>query len=150
MISKEQELAASFYGKFFAKNLNLYLLRRRPEEWRNLQSGRRQQEKSNTTQSAKDQVKPPTEGVFEDRKRKNRSEDDIDALFNDRVGKKKKVSLSVIPSASSNVSSGKLRSESDSKGVEDRELEQVLGAIRLAPKSNPSPKRNKDKKSRVL
>ncbi len=35
----EPELAASFYGKFFAKNLNLYLLRHRPEEWRNLQSG---------------------------------------------------------------------------------------------------------------
>lgn len=95
--------------------------------------------------------KPPTEGVFDDRKRKNRPEDEIDALFNERVGKKKKVAqaLAVTPSPSSNVSSGKLQRESDSKAVEDRELEQVLGAIRLAPKSNPSPKRNKDKKSRI-
>ncbi|KAF9268292.1 hypothetical protein L218DRAFT_918805 [Marasmius fiardii PR-910] len=38
VIPHEQSLIASFYGKFFSRNLNLYLLRRRPDEWRSLQS----------------------------------------------------------------------------------------------------------------
>ncbi|KAF8894312.1 armadillo-type protein [Mucidula mucida] len=34
VMDQEQALAASFYGKYFARGLNLYLLRKKPYEWR--------------------------------------------------------------------------------------------------------------------
>ena len=94
-----------------------------------------------------DDMKLTTASVFGDRKRKNRPEDDIDALFNERLGKTKKVSIAVVPSPSSavTVSGGKV--QRDLINDEDRDLEQVLGAIRLAPKGGFLPKRNKAKKS---
>jgi len=90
LIPKEQELAGSFYGKFFARNLNLHVLRRRPEEWRDLQSERRQQDKLNTIQP-NDLIATPTSASQEvgNGKRRNRV-DEIDVLFDERLGKRAK------------------------------------------------------------
>jgi nucleolar protein 9 len=49
----EHALAASLYGRFFAKRLHLSLLHRRPEEWRTLQV-RQQAEQREKTQARQD------------------------------------------------------------------------------------------------
>ena len=137
LISKEQDLAGSFYGKFFAKNLNIYLLRRRPEEWRNLQTERRHPEKSTTELGDNVTLSSVSDAK---RKRKNRSEDEIDVLFDKCLPKKvKKVALTAIPSPIAALND-KLSSLN-----EDRDLEEVLGAIQMAPKRDPIPKGNKEK-----
>jgi nucleolar protein 9 len=94
-------------------------------------------------------VKPTSSEATDDRKkRKKRPEDDIDALFDERLGKKvKKHAVAVAPSLSG-VTSGKL--ERDATRNEDKDLEQVLGAIKSAPKSDTLPKKHKDsRKSHV-
>ncbi|KAF8314735.1 ARM repeat-containing protein, partial [Clavulina sp. PMI_390] len=49
LIPHENSLAGSFYGKFFARNLHLTLLRRKPEEWRKMQLQQRQKANAGTT-----------------------------------------------------------------------------------------------------
>ena len=147
LITKEQVLAASFFGKFFARSLNLYLLQRRPEEWRNLQSERKRSKEQHAapTESAP-MIEMSTDPVPSDkkRKRKARPEDEIDALFNAKLGKKtKKAALSettlTLDSPSEVVVVKDIASRKEDKG-----LEQVLGAIRLAPKDHGySKKKNK-------
>jgi nucleolar protein 9 len=94
-VAQEQFLAGSFYGKFFARNLNLYLLQRRPEDWRNLQSERKRTQEHQQTQQIQLPLEPkPLETLTDARKRKSRPEDEIDALFNDKLGKRiKKAAL---------------------------------------------------------
>ncbi|PPR04002.1 hypothetical protein CVT24_010495 [Panaeolus cyanescens] len=154
LINKEHVLAASFYGKFFAKNLNLYLLQRRPEEWRNLQSERKRaadQANKPVTVKAADPApaKAPEQkrAEKETKKRKNRPEDEIDALFNEKLGKKvkraaledttspQKASAESIAAAEVSKKSKKDRKKAKEDGSGDKELEQILGAIRAAPKS---------------
>ena len=142
LITKEQVLAASFFGKFFARSLNLYLLQRRPEEWRNLQSERKRSKEQHasapTTESAPmvDTSTAEPAPSNKNRKRKARPEDEIDALFNAKLGKRtKKAALSEItstldgPSKAAEIKDVAVRKE-------DKGLEQVLGAIRLAPKDH--------------
>ncbi|KAF8164817.1 armadillo-type protein [Crassisporium funariophilum] len=145
LVTKEQVLAASYYGKFFARNLNLYLLQRRPEEWRNLQSERKrsQEEKPaaalipSTTEIHHEQA-PSTDK----RKRKSRPEDEIDALFNAKLGKRiRKAALAeTIPVSQSPV---KVEAVKEDKGTKDKSLQQVLGAIRSAPKDEAHMKKSK-------
>jgi nucleolar protein 9 len=137
-------LAASFFGKFFARNLNLRLLQRRPEEWRNLQSERkRSKEEQATPTETVPTIETPVEPTPSDknRKRKVRPEDEIDALFNAKLGKRiKKAALSETTSLPDDPS--KVIAVKDvvvKKG--DKELEQVLGAIRLAPNSDGKSKK---------
>ena len=138
LIAKEQVLAGSFFGKFFARSLNLHLLQRRPEEWRNLQSERkRSKEQHGASTESAPIIETPVESASDNkiRKRKSRPEDEIDVLFDTKLGKRiRKAALSettieVIPV----------------KGItarkEDKELEQVLGAIRLAPKDDRQSKK---------
>jgi nucleolar protein 9 len=133
LIANEQELAASFYGKFFARNLNLYLLRRRPDQWRDLQSSRRRvddQEHSATLPAKLPALK--AEKTIDKRKRKNRSEDEIDVLFGERLGKKteKAVVFSVdVGSASPDTTKTRRAHVLQNGG-----LEQNFGAIRSGPK----------------
>ncbi|PPQ83657.1 hypothetical protein CVT25_006263, partial [Psilocybe cyanescens] len=169
LVSQEQALAASFYGKFFARNLNLYLLQRRPEDWRNLQSERKrtqeQQEKEQEKQNAASpEVAAPQKqkpaAVVEDmptqsRKRKSRPENEIDALFNEKLGKRIKkgalasnvAAAAYVPEVPSAVSPNKKKkekkqvAEKEGEEDEDRELQQVLGAIRFAPANDKKHKK---------
>ncbi len=135
----EPELAASFYGKFFAKNLNLYLLRHRPEEWRNLQSG------AGSKRSLQHSLKTWWFRNLQLRVCLMTGNGKIDprTSYSMKGSERRRKSLRLLLSLL--LRQVMCRVE-NCKGVEDRELEQVLGAIRLAPKSNPSPKRNKDKR----
>jgi len=139
LITKEQVLAASFFGKFFARNLNLYLLQRRPEEWRNLQSERKRSKEQHAAPTVSaPMVEMSTEPAPSDkkRKRKARPEDEIDALFNAKLGKRtKKAALSEITSTLDGPSEVIVDKDVAAR-KEDKELEQVLGAIRLAPKDH--------------
>ena len=141
LITKEQVLAASFFGKFFARSLNLYLLQRRPEEWRNLQSERKRlnEQRAAPTESPPMIETTSTEPAPSDknRKRKARPEDEIDVLFNAKLGKKtKKSALSGTTSTLDGPSKVTMVVEDIDARKEDKELEQVLGAIRLAPKDH--------------
>ena len=67
------------------------------------------------------------------RKRKSRPEDEIDALFNAKLGKRvKKAALYETGDDPSKI----LLVKDVTAREEDKELEQVLGAIRLAPKND--------------
>jgi nucleolar protein 9 len=138
-------LAASFFGKFFARGLNLHLLRRRPEEWRNLQSERKRSREQHAapTESAPT-IDPSTEPAPSDKhrkKRKSHPEDEIDALFNAKLGKRtRKAALSETPSALEG-SSEFIAVKDGARKTADKELEQVLGAIRLAPKDDGQSKK---------
>ncbi|KAF8816519.1 ARM repeat-containing protein [Phlegmacium glaucopus] len=149
LITKEQVLAASYFGKFFARNLNLHLLQRRPEEWRNLQSERKRSQGQHAapTESAP-VIKTLAEQApsNEHRKRKSRPEDEIDALFNAKLGKRvKKAALSETTSTSDGPSKISAVKEV-AVGEEDKELEQVLGAIRLAPKDDGQSKKKQKRR----
>jgi nucleolar protein 9 len=144
LITKEQVLAASFFGKFFARSLNLYLLQRRPEEWRNLQSERKRLKEQQQHAAAPTESAPMIETTTEPaapsdkkRKRKARPDDEIDVLFNAKLGKKtKKAALSETTSTVDGPSKVMIVVEDIDARKEDKELQQVLGAIRLAPKDH--------------
>ncbi|KAF9563347.1 ARM repeat-containing protein [Agrocybe pediades] len=150
LIPQEQALAASFYGKFFARNLNLYLLQRRPQDWRNMQSDRKRAQEAAQTQQqpAPTPSAPPDPAPAagkaeapqpqpENRKRKHRPDNEIDALFEEKLGKKiKKAALADGPGAaptelSPSKPSKRVKGGEDKK--QDKELQQILGAIRSAP-----------------
>jgi nucleolar protein 9 len=151
LITKEQVLAASFFGKFFARSLNLNLLQRRPEEWRNLQSERKRSKEQHVaappTESAPT-IETSTEPAPSDKicKRKARPEDEIDALFNAKLGKRtKKAALSETAATSTLDGTSEVMDIAARK--EDKELEQVLGAIRLAPKDHGYSSKKKQKRT---
>jgi nucleolar protein 9 len=145
----EQYLAASFYGKFFARNLNLHLLQRKPEDWRNLQS----QYKLASSQA----IKPiPTEASYvtavplappidkPQKRKRNTTDNEIDALFHASLGRKiKKGVLEAEPKASSAVDGFQDGHTTASLPVDDRGLIDVLEAIRVAPKDEKGGKRKK-------
>jgi nucleolar protein 9 len=139
LVTHEQVLAASYYGKFFARNLNLSLLQRRPDDWRNMQADRkRAHDQSNRIEAAGSTMTPKVSEISPEysvkRKRHARADDEIDALFNASFGKKIKKAaigseLESIPIASQSGVSQELP-----VSHKDRGLERVLGAIRAAPK----------------
>ncbi|KAG1753166.1 armadillo-type protein [Suillus lakei] len=95
LVMHEQFLAASYFGKFFARNINLYLLQRRPEEWRELQSQSKSSSGSITSPSALPSAQKPNSEDAEvshpfkiSKKRRSRPEDEIDAVFNASLGAK--------------------------------------------------------------
>ncbi|KAG1739843.1 armadillo-type protein [Suillus paluster] len=126
LIVHEQFLVASYFGKFFARNINLYLLQRRPEEWRELQS----QSKSSSGSISSPSVVPSAPSATVQRpssedaevshpskaskKRRTRPEDEIDAVFNTSLGVKIKRTASLQKSM-------------------DQGLQDILGAIRAVP-----------------
>ncbi|KAF8164318.1 armadillo-type protein [Pholiota molesta] len=140
LVNQEQALAASYYGKFFARNLNLYLLQRRPEDWRNLQSERKRAQDQEKLQTA---APPPAKhepaAQPESRKRKSHPENEIDALFNEKLGKRiKKAALSE-SAGTTDVSSDAHPVKKEKNG--DKDLQQVLGAIRSAPANDGKKKK---------
>jgi len=134
MLTHEQFLAASYFGKYFARNINLYLLQRRPDEWRELQSQRKSNSAEKMTgihpaasvtvqkqNSEVAEVSPPSKTS---KKRRSRPEDEIDAVFNTNLGAKvKRTAVNV---------TGSYEKSIGQKSV-DQGLQDVLGAIRAAP-----------------
>ncbi|KAK0467769.1 armadillo-type protein [Desarmillaria tabescens] len=79
----EQSLAASFYGRFFIRALNLYVLKKRPGEWRDLVG------KAKAREEKEEKAEPPVEeGKVEEekeaekpkQKRKREKEKEIDEI----------------------------------------------------------------------
>lgn len=135
LVVHEQFLAASYFGKFFARNINLYLLQRRPDEWRELQSQSKSNSGSTTSPAALPSapsaiVQRPDSGDAEvsrpsktSKKRRSRPEDEIDAVFNASLGAKVKRTA-----VNATGSSEKLVVQKSDQGLQD-----ILGAIRAAP-----------------
>ena len=127
----------------------MYLLQRRPEEWRDLQSERKrsQEQRRPAAPIESAPIKTPVEPITtsnKNSKRKSRPEDEIDALFkNAKLDKRvKKAALSESISTPDADPSKVLSSDFATK-EEDKGLEQVLGAIRLAPKDGGRPKKKR-------
>ncbi|KAK7471121.1 Nucleolar protein 9 [Stygiomarasmius scandens] len=131
LIPHEQALAASYYGKFFSRNLNLYLLQRRPDEWKNLQSNKKNlvpaQFSSAEAAAASGTEEKTLQTSHKKRKRDKAVKDEIDEVFEALPTKKTK--------ASSLASSMPVRSEQVS-GADDPTLRDVFSAIRSIPKNS--------------
>ncbi|KAM6495360.1 Armadillo-type fold [Amanita muscaria] len=141
LFTHDQELAASYYGRFFVRNLNLQLLQRRPDEWRNLQSERKKQKEQEhqLTDHASDQskvaVKTQSDKVVQKRKREHQGSDEIDVLFDSSIGKKiKRAALQTGPQD---------RTEGKESEKFDASLQGVLGAIKAAPNHESKAKEKK-------
>lgn len=140
LIPSEQFLAASFYGKFFARNLNLHLLRRRPEEWKTLQSNNKssstESDQSTLPPAVQPQQTPPAASTLPKSSKKRRApEDDIDAVFKSTLGNKtKKAAMGQV-------------SAHDAQRSADRQMSEVLGAIREAPSGESGSKKRRKVKS---
>ncbi|GLB33404.1 putative ARM repeat-containing protein [Lyophyllum shimeji] len=103
----EQFLAGSYYGKFFARNLNLYLLQRRPDEWKTMQADKKRAlDQANkpspapapTPAKASAPASPAEKSAK--RKRHAQPEDEIDAVFSASLGKRiKKTALGDVASS---------------------------------------------------
>ncbi len=120
---------------FFFRRLNIHLLQRKPDVWRNLQSERRNT-REGTVPTGTTPVEPvkPSATPPNNRKRKNRNEDEIDVLFSQKLGKnvKKAALSSAIPPA-----------KAEQVQMKDKDLEQVLGSLRSAQTVETSPSRKK-------
>lgn len=159
LIPHEQFLASSYYGKFFARNLNLYLLKRNAEEWKDwqLSKGRERQGFGAPTVSRTSVRKPePKEdgraqqksadmtekGEGKKRKRLADGGDVIDEVFENVLGGKKfrrgrlegQSQASVAQTVHRDPELKNAGSAGSGGKPEDRDLSAVLGAIRSAPK----------------
>ncbi|PIL36686.1 hypothetical protein GSI_00375 [Ganoderma sinense ZZ0214-1] len=194
LIPHEHALAGSFYGKFFARSLNLHVLQRDPERWKSMQAAAKdsaaaasgsnatpaQQPHSTRASGATshgekaaaiDAVEPRRKAKRGDKgEHKAGPQNEIDALFDATLGKKvKRADLAGTDKVQeSRVEDGaheegakhkhKTKSKEQdgdsskkkSKKRKDREeapadkdLDDVLGAIRSAPKEDKGSKRRK-------
>ncbi|KAG6918212.1 hypothetical protein DXG01_015805 [Tephrocybe rancida] len=147
LIIHEQFLAGSFYGKFFARNLNLYLLQRRPDEWKTMQADRKrvQDALANPTQAtpvpptASGENATDTSKKSAKRKRHNQTEDEIDAVFNASLGIKKAALSDVVPISTL----PDVEEKVFKKNRAPDNLQAVLGAIQSAPKDNKGQKKKR-------
>ena len=103
-------LAASYYGRFSARNLNRQLLQRRPDEWQTMQTERKKQKEAQAKPIAaaaapvadskeeleKDGGLPSKQTRFEKKTKKRKRlsrEDEIHSLFDSTIGKVKRTAL---------------------------------------------------------
>ncbi|KAE9395631.1 ARM repeat-containing protein [Gymnopus androsaceus JB14] len=152
LIPQEQFLAGSYYGKFFSRNLNLYLLKRRPDEWKTFQSNKKAATDLATTpttnaNSSAEADRPTTTGNTGEsaspsskkkRKRETRVKDEIDELFDSSVSNKKvKKSDGAAghPAVAEESPKGSKEKAYGGDNV-DKELKDVFSAIRAAPKAD--------------
>ncbi|KAL4082064.1 armadillo-type protein [Scleroderma yunnanense] len=139
IIPHEQALAASFYGKYFARNLHLHLLKRRPEEWKELQSSRKASAKG--PESAQAPVPPPpphqstisSQGRSPEKRKRRAPEDEIDTLFSAALGNKTKTGAVDRPAVHEKAS------------PTDREMQDVLHAIWAVPHEDSHSKKRRKK-----
>ncbi|KAJ7067930.1 armadillo-type protein [Mycena amicta] len=117
LISQESFLAGSYYGKFFARNLNLYLLQRRPEEWRTMQASKNKPAPVSPKRNSLAEENAPNGNATRDG-----AKDEIDELFAGTLGKKVKKGA---------LDGGGGRAELSVKL--DSGLADVMGAIKAAP-----------------
>ena len=158
MFAHNEDLAASYYGRFFARNLNLQLLQRRPDEWRDMQAERKKKEKEKEQTSARTAASAPpiseakittvkqagNEKVETTKaaKRKRSSHknkgggDVIDSLFDSVIGKK--VKRAALESGDSEAWQRVARKDDLDAG-----LKNVLGAIKDAPDREERKKRKR-------
>ncbi|KZT41117.1 ARM repeat-containing protein [Sistotremastrum suecicum HHB10207 ss-3] len=132
LIDHEQFLAASFYGKFFARSLNLQLYQRRPGEWKAQQAKSKAQNNSVTVpQSAAQASKPVVSEAKSTKTKRPRDEkhDEIDQVFDEIIGKKRKTG-----GRTSSLSESKEKLDLD-QSVDKHNLQNVLGAIKKVPKN---------------
>lgn len=153
LFPQQQFLAGSFYGKFFSRNLNLYLLQRKPEEWRNFQTDKKKRSDNennvqpSSTAPPNSQLPPRRETQSDSKveeaaapppqvkKKKRKHEgDEIDALFETSLGKKVKKAALVSDLGTTTPKSNSGLVEKPASGAVDKNLEDVLGVIRTAPK----------------
>ncbi|KAF9026524.1 ARM repeat-containing protein, partial [Hymenopellis radicata] len=80
VMDQEQALAASFYGKYFARGLNLYLLKKKPYEWRDFVTGQAHKTEVAKPVEKQESVVVKAETTSPKKKRKQ-EEDEIDVLF---------------------------------------------------------------------
>lgn len=74
------------------------------------------------------------------KKRKSRPENEIDALFDEKLGKRvKKAALVTDPLSSVDIASPKKPGEGSN--VKDKDLQNILGAIRVAPTNDGKKKK---------
>lgn len=156
VIPHQHFLIGSAYGKYFARNLNLHLLQRNPEEWKNAQAATKLPPPSasierSTKPAAVQPSQPPNKQDMADpdsrserpkKKRKARPEDEIDELFN--AAPKKKFNKAMPPVQVKDAAQPQNLVEQVS--VDDKELLDVMGAIRAAPKVDKEHRKKKQKK----
>ncbi|EAU82466.1 hypothetical protein CC1G_08217 [Coprinopsis cinerea okayama7 len=161
----ESQLAGSFYGKFFVRNLNLHLLQRRPEEWRNMQSQKKIQAEQAQARNQRSSKPAPaavngTPGAESDatapakpaKRKRAKADNEIEELFDATLGRKiKKAALGDgIGATSENKETPKPEKakKKDKSSGEDPSLAAVFGAIKAAPKHDDSnPKKKKKKRT---
>ncbi|KAI6046465.1 armadillo-type protein [Pisolithus marmoratus] len=151
IMPQEQSLAASYYGKFFARNLNIYLLKRRPDEWRQLQSDSKATvngEKAEQTGapaptpsqlSSVESLPAVAKKTLSPERRSRKHDlpgDEIDVLFDTALGNKvKKAAV------------GQKLPDQDKTAPTDLHIQDVLKAIRAAPSgdhdSHPTKRRKR-------
>ena len=141
----EQNLAGSQYGKYFVRNVNLLLLRRNPDAWRAQQSASRDVSIPSTNDQTKSASVFAPEKLVEQplleakpktlSKRKRKDGDDIDKLFDSTLGKKQK--RSALPPTREEPTAS---TSYDAAGIEN-----ILGAIKSAPKGDGDRGRKKKK-----
>ncbi|KAH7916121.1 armadillo-type protein [Hygrophoropsis aurantiaca] len=150
LIPYEQFLAASYYGKYFARNLNLYLLQRRPQDWKDMQS----ENKANMAQTTSETITTPgqlpdkleeplntpqalVDSPKKHKKRKAQPHDEIDVVFDAALGKKtKKANVSVETKDLSVDHHAPKREEG---------LGEVLDAIKTAPRAENESRKKRRK-----
>jgi nucleolar protein 9 len=138
LIPYENVLVASPYGKYFARNLNLYLLQRRPGEWKTMQAEKKRAALGHSVDSPAPST-VPTHFESSRRKRKRRKslpEDEIDALFNMKITQGSQISeVAAFP--------GKVQRDVHQPFLKttDSGLQNIFGAIRAAPKGERKEKK---------
>lgn len=172
----EHYLAGSFFGKYFARALNLQLLKRDPDRWRDVQSGAgasagTKDVTANSKPSVQATGKSPHAGEVTNsaqegskkRKRTSHKDDEIEELFEATLGwKVKKAELKPAPTEGADPKSRGLEDvqqkedktvkagKKSKKGVKDgdKDLQGVLGAIKAAPKDDKVKGKKGKKKDR--
>ena len=151
LMSHEQFLAGSFYGKFFARNLHLHLLKRKPEEWKSLQVNAVKavpsaQPVTSSVETKQDPI-AAVSGVAQSeretatarggkkRKREPKQQDEIDEPFSSTFGKKTKRGALIPSLTDENESKARPIARADGERQVDDGLGGVLDVIIAAPKA---------------
>ncbi|KAF8895258.1 armadillo-type protein [Infundibulicybe gibba] len=142
LIPFEHVLAGSYYGKFFARNINLYLLQRRPQEWRDMQAKTKSGGQTTHPPHTPPVEKAPRQasaGENLPKRKRPAPANEIDELFNASLGKKmKKAALAADDPPLFVIQNSRTTKKAD-------DLQDVLGAIRAAPKTEKVHKKRKVK-----
>ncbi|CAE6532593.1 unnamed protein product [Rhizoctonia solani] len=141
ILPHEMTLSASYYGKYFARNLHLTMLKRDAASWRDMQ---RDQKKAaagmSNTQVAKpspkvDTIPTDTNDSTHTKKRKRATEDEIDSLFSKGSNSRKTLG----PAEKKE----ELAPEPETIKTDDPQLNEVLGAIKKVSKKEGKRKSKK-------